>query len=375
MKENTAQIVAQVPVDVAAFLLNEKRAEVLTVETRFKVNVLLVPNRHLETPNYSVQRMRHDELNQGEAAAGVVPDGRAAGRHRRLRAQGRSEGAAPGSGRQGHHAVAARTGQRSARAGCRRCQRRGASGAHLAFADAALVPHAARRRRATRHRPAAEPARERAREARPPAQPRRRTRRSAARGDGRRDAHPRRDERRPERERREARDASEASRRTEAQGAIETPRRPPRKEGERRDGRREPREGKAQPTPRPPRDAARSEAKDATRPRAAGATRGCAHRARRSSRTRRCRHRDVGAGRFGPRGRRWQWCRRASRRGCAASPRAAAAAAVIAPRVASVHRAGRRLKRPGRASACRHGRAVQRNRGARVGIDATHRRR
>src|SRR3954452_21063655 len=66
MKENTAQIVAQVPVDVATFLLNEKRAEVLTIETRFKVNVLLVPNRHLETPNYSVARMRHDELNHGE---------------------------------------------------------------------------------------------------------------------------------------------------------------------------------------------------------------------------------------------------------------------------------------------------------------------
>ena len=66
MKDNTAQIVAQVPVDVATFLLNEKRAEVLTIETRFKVNVLLVPNRHLETPNYSVARMRHDELNHGE---------------------------------------------------------------------------------------------------------------------------------------------------------------------------------------------------------------------------------------------------------------------------------------------------------------------
>ena len=66
MKDNTAQIVAQVPVDVATFLLNEKRADVLTIETRFKVNVLLVPNRHLETPNYSVARLRHDELNQSE---------------------------------------------------------------------------------------------------------------------------------------------------------------------------------------------------------------------------------------------------------------------------------------------------------------------
>ncbi len=66
MKENTAQVVAQMPVDVATFLLNEKRTEVLSIETRFKVNVLLVPNRHLETPNYTVQRLKHDDLNQGE---------------------------------------------------------------------------------------------------------------------------------------------------------------------------------------------------------------------------------------------------------------------------------------------------------------------
>jgi ribonuclease E len=66
MKENTAQVVAQVPVDVGTFLLNEKRPEIHGIETRFKVNVLLVPNTYLETPNYKVQRLRHDDLNQGE---------------------------------------------------------------------------------------------------------------------------------------------------------------------------------------------------------------------------------------------------------------------------------------------------------------------
>ncbi len=66
MKENTAQVVAQMPVDVATFLLNEKRQDVLTIETRFKVNVLLVPNRHLETPNYTIERLRHEDLNQAE---------------------------------------------------------------------------------------------------------------------------------------------------------------------------------------------------------------------------------------------------------------------------------------------------------------------
>src|SRR6188508_2058870 len=66
MKDNTAQVVAQVPVDVATFLLNEKRGDVLSIETRFKVNVLLVPNRYLETPNYKVERLRHDDLNNAE---------------------------------------------------------------------------------------------------------------------------------------------------------------------------------------------------------------------------------------------------------------------------------------------------------------------
>jgi ribonuclease E len=66
MKDNTAQVVAQVPVDVATFLLNEKRPEIHGIETRFKVNVLLVPNTYLETPNYKLQRLRHDDLNQSE---------------------------------------------------------------------------------------------------------------------------------------------------------------------------------------------------------------------------------------------------------------------------------------------------------------------
>ena len=69
MKENSAQVIAQVPIDVGTFLLNEKRNEVLSIETRFKVNVLLVPNRHLETPNYTIERLRHDDLNQSEPLA------------------------------------------------------------------------------------------------------------------------------------------------------------------------------------------------------------------------------------------------------------------------------------------------------------------
>jgi ribonuclease E len=66
MKENTGAINAQVPVDVATFLLNEKRVDLQLIETRHGVSVMLIPNVHLETPNYTVTRLRHDDLNKTE---------------------------------------------------------------------------------------------------------------------------------------------------------------------------------------------------------------------------------------------------------------------------------------------------------------------
>ena len=66
MKENSASVHAQVPVDVATFLLNEKRADIHSIEARLKVNVVLIPNTNLETPNYKVDRLRHDDLNQSD---------------------------------------------------------------------------------------------------------------------------------------------------------------------------------------------------------------------------------------------------------------------------------------------------------------------
>jgi ribonuclease E len=52
-----------VPVDVATFLLNEKRADIQAVELRHKVSILLIPNIHLETPSHDIIRLKHDELN------------------------------------------------------------------------------------------------------------------------------------------------------------------------------------------------------------------------------------------------------------------------------------------------------------------------
>jgi ribonuclease E len=61
MKDNTAAVHVQVPVEVTSFLLNEKRTEITKIELKQRITVLLVPNKHLETPNYKLERLRHDD--------------------------------------------------------------------------------------------------------------------------------------------------------------------------------------------------------------------------------------------------------------------------------------------------------------------------
>jgi ribonuclease E len=62
MKENSAIIQVQLPVEVATFLLNEKRADIHKIEQRMGVEVVLIPNIHLETPNYNIVRIKHDDV-------------------------------------------------------------------------------------------------------------------------------------------------------------------------------------------------------------------------------------------------------------------------------------------------------------------------
>ncbi|HEZ3892666.1 TPA: Rne/Rng family ribonuclease [Neisseria meningitidis] len=64
MKDNTREVRAQVPVDVATFLLNEKRAELFAMEERLDVNVVLIPNIHLENPHYEINRIRTDDVEE-----------------------------------------------------------------------------------------------------------------------------------------------------------------------------------------------------------------------------------------------------------------------------------------------------------------------
>src|SRR5215213_7387548 len=61
MKDSTAAVHVQVPVEVASFLLNEKRAEIAKIELKQRISVLMVPNKTLETPNYRLERLKHDD--------------------------------------------------------------------------------------------------------------------------------------------------------------------------------------------------------------------------------------------------------------------------------------------------------------------------
>ena len=60
-KERTGRVMAQVPVDVATYLINEKREWLNQIEARDKVSLVIVPNPHMQTPAYSLRRIRDDE--------------------------------------------------------------------------------------------------------------------------------------------------------------------------------------------------------------------------------------------------------------------------------------------------------------------------
>lgn len=79
LKDNTAAVLVQVPVDVASFLLNEKRVEITKIELKQRISVLLVPNKSLETPNYKLERLKHDDprldnLDASYKLADIVED-------------------------------------------------------------------------------------------------------------------------------------------------------------------------------------------------------------------------------------------------------------------------------------------------------------
>ncbi|MEH6628561.1 MAG: ribonuclease E [Motiliproteus sp.] len=76
-KDRTAQIRAMVPVNVATFLLNEKRANISEIEKRCGTEILVVPNPNMETPHYEVIRLRDDAtevISNGTASYQLSPE-------------------------------------------------------------------------------------------------------------------------------------------------------------------------------------------------------------------------------------------------------------------------------------------------------------
>jgi ribonuclease E len=66
-KEKTARMVVQLPISVASFLLNEKRANLAAIEKQYGAHLFLVPNPHLETPAFDIERIKDKGKDDGQA--------------------------------------------------------------------------------------------------------------------------------------------------------------------------------------------------------------------------------------------------------------------------------------------------------------------
>jgi ribonuclease E len=80
-KDRTSKVISELPIDVATFLLNEKREWIHRIETSTDVELLLVANASLETPNYTIRRVRDDQTllpeNTGSSYDLITPEGNA----------------------------------------------------------------------------------------------------------------------------------------------------------------------------------------------------------------------------------------------------------------------------------------------------------
>jgi len=65
-KDRTVRVIAQVPVDVATYLINEKREWMRDLEGKSEVELIIVPNLHMQTPEYAIKRIRDDEMELPE---------------------------------------------------------------------------------------------------------------------------------------------------------------------------------------------------------------------------------------------------------------------------------------------------------------------
>jgi len=61
MKNGTTKVMALTPLDVATFLSNEKKSDIIGIETRQNVKIILIPNPNIQTPHYEIQRVKDQD--------------------------------------------------------------------------------------------------------------------------------------------------------------------------------------------------------------------------------------------------------------------------------------------------------------------------
>ncbi len=67
-KDRTSKVIAELPIDVATYLLNEKREWIRDVEDREGTQIVIVPRQHLVSPHYQIRRVRDDAMELPENA-------------------------------------------------------------------------------------------------------------------------------------------------------------------------------------------------------------------------------------------------------------------------------------------------------------------
>ena len=69
LKVNTSKVIAELPIPIAAYLMNEKRTEVNNINENNQVNIIIVPNADLESPKYKLVRYRADNDETGKKSS------------------------------------------------------------------------------------------------------------------------------------------------------------------------------------------------------------------------------------------------------------------------------------------------------------------
>jgi len=69
LKENSARVDVHVPVDVATYMLNEKRKAINEIEQQTGIRMVVIANSTLETPQYRVERVRKSEIDEAAELA------------------------------------------------------------------------------------------------------------------------------------------------------------------------------------------------------------------------------------------------------------------------------------------------------------------